>query len=285
MDITVVTNAGLSDTKLFPPAPVDGGITFDTSFAVTFPTSRAGYLEVTIAALDANAQVVAAGNNTVPIVPGGRADVTVSLTVVAAADAGVPVPDALGPDLVAADAPPGPDLDQPGPDLRDTGGIGGTTGAGGTTSTGGVTTIPPAGSGGVISTGGSTARPTGGVTGSGGVTTTRTDGIDGGVFDAPGTGGVPGSDAGGGSEPCVPAKTITGTGSGNTGNFGTTGAFCFRTPDNIAAWGCSNFGGRTLKVNGVVKACGDLPLPAKVNGYYYFDCTAGTYNYASIYWY
>jgi len=37
-------------------------------------------------------------------------------------------------------------------------------------------------------------------------------------------------------------------------------------------------------VNGVAKDCGNMPLPAKVNGYYYFDCSAGTYSYASIYW-
>jgi endoglucanase len=179
-------------------------------------------------------------------------------------------------------------------------GSGGMSGTGGSPGSGGRTTMPP-GSGGRTSSGGTagsgggggttlvgnggTNGGRGGTNGSGGVTTTRTSGIDGGAVDAPGTGGVPGIDAGGGSEPCTPSKTITGTGSGNTGNFDTTGAFCFRTPDNISGWNCSNFDGRTLKVNGVVKACGDLPLPAKVNGYYYFDCTAGTYNYASIYWY
>jgi hypothetical protein len=82
----------------------------------------------------------------------------------------------------------------------------------------------------------------------------------------------------------VPAKTITGVGSANTGNFGTTGAFCFRTPDNIAGWGCSNFTGRTLKVNGTTETCGTLPLPAKVNGYYYFDASAGSFDYAVINW-
>ena len=83
----------------------------------------------------------------------------------------------------------------------------------------------------------------------------------------------------------MPAATVTGSsGSGNSGSFGTASAYCFRTPDNINGWGCSNFDGRTLKVNGVAKDCGNMPLPAKVNGYYYFDCSAGTYSYASIYW-
>jgi hypothetical protein len=83
----------------------------------------------------------------------------------------------------------------------------------------------------------------------------------------------------------VPAQTITGSGSGNSGNFGTAGAYCFRTPDNITGWNCSNFTGRTLKVNGVTTTCGAASLPAKVNGYYYFDATAGGVDYASIYWY
>jgi hypothetical protein len=302
----VVANAGLSDTKLFPPTPVAGGITFDTSFAVTFPTSRAGYLEVAIAALDANSQMVASGNNTVPIVPGGRADVTVSLALVTNTDAGAPGPDATsgpdappGPDLAKADVPGvGPDLAQPGPDLRGSGGIGGTTGTGGTISTGGVTTIPPTGSGGVTSTGGSAARPTGGVTGSGGIGvggttstggwTTTTGGAGGtvplGTGGVPGTGGATGSDAG--AEPCTPAKTVISSGSVSQNvSLGTTGAFCLRTPDNISGWGCSNFTGRTIKVNGVTETCGALPLPAKVNGYYYFDVSAGNYDYASIYWY
>ena len=308
----VVSNGGLSDTRLFPPVPVAGGITFDTSFAITFATSRAGYLEVAITALDVNSQEVATGDNTVLIVPGGRSDVTVHLALTTTADAGPPGPEAAVPDpprsdVAKADGPiAGPDLAQPGPDLRGSGGSGGITGTGGTTSTGGVTTIPPTGSGGVTSTGGSTARPTGGVTGSGGIgvggttstggRTTATGGAGGtgplgsggrtGTGGVNATGGTAGSD--GGTEPCVPAQTITGSGSGNSGNFGTAGAYCFRTPDNITGWNCSNFTGRTLKVNGVTETCGAMPLPAKVNGYYYFDAsgtTAGLGSIASIYWY
>jgi hypothetical protein len=79
----------------------------------------------------------------------------------------------------------------------------------------------------------------------------------------------------------VPAKTVTG---GQSLNLGTTTAYCFKTPDSIAGWGCSNFEGRTLKVNGTVETCGALPLPAKVNGYYYFDVSAGSYSYAVITW-
>jgi hypothetical protein len=84
-----------------------------------------------------------------------------------------------------------------------------------------------------------------------------------------------------GQEPCKPERTLSG---GQSGNFETMGAFCFRTPDEIAGWGCSNFDGRTVRVNGKTTTCGTVPLPAKVDGYHYFDATAGTYPWASIHW-
>jgi len=93
--------------------------------------------------------------------------------------------------------------------------------------------------------------------------------------------GGSGGSTGTGREPCSPAKDIT---SKNTGNFGTKSAFCFRTNSSIAGWGCSNLDGRTIKVNNTTVNCGASPLPAKVNGYYYFDVSAGTYEYASIHW-
>jgi hypothetical protein len=84
-----------------------------------------------------------------------------------------------------------------------------------------------------------------------------------------------------GAEPCSPSKTfVTETGSGN---FGTTAAYCFRTSMNIAGWGCSNFNGRSLQVNDVAVSCG-AKLPAKYNGYYYFEATNGAHEYASVYW-
>jgi hypothetical protein len=84
-----------------------------------------------------------------------------------------------------------------------------------------------------------------------------------------------------GSEPCTPSATITG---GQSGNFNTAGPYCFRTPDNIAGWGCSNFNGRSIAVNSVVTSCSSMPLPIKFNGYYYFQASAGTFPWASIYW-
>lgn len=83
------------------------------------------------------------------------------------------------------------------------------------------------------------------------------------------------------SEPCSPAIPKTG---GQSGNFETTGAVCYKITDNIAGWGCSNFDGRTLEVNGVAVTCQTMPLPPKVNGAYYFKASAGTYPWASMYW-
>ncbi len=45
---------------------------------------------------------------------------------------------------------------------------------------------------------------------------------------------------------------------GNTGNFNTTGAACYRTNANINGWGCYNFEGRTLTVGGVARTCGQM---------------------------
>ena len=166
-------------------------------------------------------------------------------------------------------------------------GTGGSIGTGGRAGTGG-----RVGAGGGVGSGGSDG--TGGVVGSGGrlgaggvVVTGGRVGAGGavGTGGRMGTGGANGIDGGGGAEPCVPDKTITGSGSGNSGNFGTAGAYCFNTPDSITGWNCSNFTGRTLKVNGVTETCGAMPLPAKVNGFYYFDSSAGGVDYASIYWY
>jgi endoglucanase len=69
----------------------------------------------------------------------------------------------------------------------------------------------------------------------------------------------------------------------NTGNFNTTGAACYRTNQNIAGWGCSNFDGRTVTVGGQARSCGQLPLTRSTDGYYYFAVTAGQFPWASLY--
>jgi hypothetical protein len=81
---------------------------------------------------------------------------------------------------------------------------------------------------------------------------------------------------------CSPAKDVTG---GASGAFGTTGPACFKVTGDIAGWGCSNFDGRTVKVNGRTVMCAELPLPDKIDGAYYFDISAGTFDYASFYWF
>jgi hypothetical protein len=86
----------------------------------------------------------------------------------------------------------------------------------------------------------------------------------------------------GGGQACTGAITVTG---GNSGNFNTTGPVCYRTSDNIAGWGCSNFDGRTVTVNGTPVNCGQTPLPAKLaDGYRYFSISGGSFPWASFYW-
>ena len=88
------------------------------------------------------------------------------------------------------------------------------------------------------------------------------------TFNTRGTGGT-----------CANPITFT----GNTGNFNTTGAVCYRTNATINGWGCSNFDGRTVTVGGQARTCGQLPLTRSSDGYYYFSVTGGTYPWASLY--
>jgi hypothetical protein len=60
---------------------------------------------------------------------------------------------------------------------------------------------------------------------------------------------------------------------------------CLKVTLDITGWGCSNFQGRTVKVNGTTVSCAELPLPSKVDDAYYFDVSAGELDYASLYWY
>jgi len=85
--------------------------------------------------------------------------------------------------------------------------------------------------------------------------------------------------SGGTGGTCANPVTFT----NQSGNFNTTGAVCYRTNQNIAGWGCSNFDGRTLTVGGVARTCGQLPLTRSADGYYYFSVTAGQFPWASLY--
>ncbi len=92
-----------------------------------------------------------------------------------------------------------------------------------------------------------------------------------------------GGSSGGGSAPCSNPITFT----GQSGNFNTTGAVCLRTSATVNGWGCSNFDGRTVKVNtgSATSTCGAGPFPLgkSADGYTYFTVTAGTYPWASLY--
>jgi lysophospholipase L1-like esterase len=71
--------------------------------------------------------------------------------------------------------------------------------------------------------------------------------------------------------------------SGNSGNFNTTGAVCYRTNAVVNGWGCYNFDGRTLSVGGVARTCGQMPLTRAADGYVYFSVTAGQYPWAGLF--
>lgn len=71
--------------------------------------------------------------------------------------------------------------------------------------------------------------------------------------------------------------------SGNTGNFNTAGAVCYRTNATINGWGCYNFDGRTVTVGGQARTCSQMPLTRSSDGYYYFSVSGGTYPWAGLY--
>jgi hypothetical protein len=62
-----------------------------------------------------------------------------------------------------------------------------------------------------------------------------------------------------------------------------TGGFCVATCDDIQGWSCSNFGNRTVSVNGAAVTCG--AAITKKNGYYVFRVSPGTPDYSSIFWF
>jgi len=71
--------------------------------------------------------------------------------------------------------------------------------------------------------------------------------------------------------------------SGNSGNFNTSGAVCYRTNSTVNGWGCYNFDGRTVTVGGVARTCGQIPITKAADGYYYFAVTAGQFPWAGLY--
>ncbi len=105
-------------------------------------------------------------------------------------------------------------------------------------------------------------------------------GSDGGSAADSAAGGSSGMAGAASNGTCAPVADIA-----SGVSFANAGPVCLRVTLDIAGWGCSNFEGRTLKVNGTTVACAELPLPSKVDGAYYFDISAGEHDYASMYWY
>ena len=81
----------------------------------------------------------------------------------------------------------------------------------------------------------------------------------------------------------VPTDTCkTPAANGQSGNFNTTGSVCYTVNATINGWGCSNAEGRTVTVNGTAVTCGQRPLPGSAP--YTFSFSAGSYPWASFYW-
>jgi hypothetical protein len=95
----------------------------------------------------------------------------------------------------------------------------------------------------------------------------------------PGSGGT-------GTNPCAAFcanPTVFSTTNYQAGNLGTADV-CRETTASLSGVNISNIAGRTLKVNGVAYVADGTvsALPAKVNGGYCFQATAGGYDYASF---
>jgi hypothetical protein len=95
----------------------------------------------------------------------------------------------------------------------------------------------------------------------------------------------------GGSDTPPPASNCTivygSTERGHVGSANTTGPFCVATCDDVAGWGCSNFAGRTVTVNGTVIPCTDGTQGSPVTknkGYVVFQVSAGSNISATVYW-
>jgi hypothetical protein len=157
------------------------------------------------------------------------------------------------------------------------GGTGGSSGGAGGTPTGGQGGSAGGGRGGTSGTSGTAGASSGGTSGSGGAS---------GASGASATGGSGGATV---WMPCPSPREPEqqGTLNGNSGSFGTTQAVCYRVTANFNAWACNNIGTHTVRVNGVGVMCtnqGTWPLPARVDGAYYFEFSAGMPDYTSFYW-
>ena len=182
-----------------------------------------------------------------------------------------------------------PDLGAAGSESGGAGPSGGASAEAGASAVAGAPSTAGTGSAGSPSGGsGSAGSPSGGAgsmsgAGAGGHAGSSSGG-KGGSSGSAGAGGSAGSGTGGGtsSGPCANPKDVTGGNSGNIPNA----AGCYRTIETFNTVGCSNWGGRTLKVNGVTATCGiKTTFPAAIGGYNYFDVGPGTVDYGSFSWF
>lgn len=97
-------------------------------------------------------------------------------------------------------------------------------------------------------------------------------------------GATPISSGGSTSGPDTPCSPVKEASNMTSGDFQSTGPLCLKVTDEVVGWGCSNFEGRTIEVNGTTVTCGQVPLPEKQHGAYYFYISAGEFSYASFYW-
>jgi hypothetical protein len=70
-------------------------------------------------------------------------------------------------------------------------------------------------------------------------------------------------------------------------SLGTTDGACVRTKATFNSLVCTNWGGRTLKVNGVTAQCtaSKSTFAPAIDGYNYFEIGAGLYSYAAFAWF
>jgi len=151
--------------------------------------------------------------------------------------------------------------------------------AGGATSGGSTSSASGASAGGAPVTGDNTFT-SGGAPASAGSNANAGGGASAG--SASSVAGSAGTPSGPSDAPCSPA--MEGVNS-SSGSFNTLGESCWRVSMDISGWGCNDIEGRTIKVNGTLVTCAQLPLPDKVHGDYYFDFSAGEHEYASFFWF
>lgn len=151
-------------------------------------------------------------------------------------------------------------------------GKGGSGSAGAGTGGNGSAGAGKGGSGGTVAVAGASGSNSGGKAG------TSSSGAGGGSAASGGSAGVPGV------APCENAKDVTG---GQSGNFNTTGAVCLRTKETFnTVGGCYGWDGRTIKVNGMLATCMvKATFPAAIDGWNYFDVTAGSNEFAGFSWF